>query len=148
MYLWLPMDPGGSTAVLGKKEGIRDSWQWGISCVHIHRACWRLEDRAKMRLEAYSMCSHCTCTHTQAHTCPSHTRTASTGTNTKHSSWPSPRALPPPLSNRIVPHAVKNRRRKERKKNSSFPFPMFTCFLWVSQLHNTREQTGRDPVKN
>lgn len=59
MYLWLTIVPGGSSAVLEKKkegrEAIRDSWQCGISCVHIHRACCRLG--AEMLPEAYRMCS-------------------------------------------------------------------------------------------
>lgn len=30
------------------KEGIRDSWQCAISCVHTHQACWRLENSSEM----------------------------------------------------------------------------------------------------
>lgn len=72
------------------------------------------------------MCSHnayTVYTNTQARLPPcTHTftqrltqSTISTGTNTTHSSWPSPEALPPPLSKHILPHKEKNRKRMERK---------------------------------
>ncbi len=90
------MVPEGSTAALEKKKKVLGTAGSVVSvCVHIHQACWRLEDGAEMLPEAYSMCSHI------AHCIYSHTQrlaqsAVSAGTNTKQSSWPQPSSFTSP----------------------------------------------------
>lgn len=75
------------------KEGIKDSWQRAISCVHIHQACWRLENSSEMAGGVQ---------HVHSRPLPTHTdndalSTISTGANTTEAPDPGLKLyLPPP----------------------------------------------------
>lgn len=75
------------------KEGIKDSWQGAISCVHSHQACWRLENSSEMAAGVQRVHSRPLPTHTDNDALS----TISTGTNTTEAPDPGLKLdLPPP----------------------------------------------------
>ena len=141
--------PGAVPLCWEKKEGIRDSWQWGISCVHIHQACWRLEDRAEMRLEAYSMCSHCICTHTGAHMPLTHT-------HAPHLQAQTLSKAPDPALELCLPHCQialchtqwrTEEEQSEKNKKKTLIFPPLCSHVFF-ECHNYTTQGSKQEVKN
>lgn len=102
------------------KKGIRDSWQCAISCVHIHQACWRLENSSKMAGGVQ---------HVHSRPLPTHRQWSVVYNIYRHkhnrSSWSSPQAVPPPTE----PHTVKSIRKREANT------VIFMYVLGVLQSH-------------
>lgn len=120
------------------KEGIRDSWQCAISCVHTHQACWRLENSSKMAGGVQHVHSRPLPTHTHWQWCVVYNIYRH-----KHnrSSWSRPQDVPPPTE----PHTVKSTGKREAIT------VIFTYILWgvsvtpgKSSTFDTRASILRD----
>lgn len=109
------------------KEGIEDSWQCAISCVHIHQACWRLENSCKMAGGVQ---------HVHSRPLPTHTdndalSTISTGKNTTEAPDPGLKLYLPPTE----PHTAKSI--GNRQANAV----VFTYILGYRYLSHTKSST-------
>lgn len=118
------------------KEGIKDSWQGAISCVHIHQACWRLENSSEMAGGVQ---------HVHSRPLPTRTdndalSTVSTGTNTTEAPDPGLKLyLPPPSHTQW--------RGLEKEKQTQFSSRIFLgCFSYTEdstyRSNHFEEQSG------
>lgn len=112
------------------KEGIKDSWQGAITCVHIHQACWRLENSSEMAGGVQ---------HVHSRPLPTHTdndalSTISTGTNTTEAPDPGLKLYLPPLSHTQW-------RGSEKEEQTRFSSRIFLgCFSHTESSTFTPEQ--------